>query len=188
MNTVPETLPDPTGMLLSSVLPNTGDVVAAEAAFWAHAENDLEASQAKTIPALMQAINRFLATAKPVLFLFPVMVSAAKHALEQAVRIKRLEATLQVVQGLIVNRTEVLAATDEARFRFIQGEVGAALLGIEKPYHLAIVIGEKAYLDITLAEAQARYLKTTGVEPLPSMIRSFLFVDEFTEEVKTNGV
>jgi hypothetical protein len=185
MSATIEPLPEHDGVI-GAGLPKPGDIIESEHAFWSAMDYDLESPLENQDQVVARMVG-FCTVMKPLVHWFPTMISAAKCCLNQIVRIKRLEATLQVIQGLVVNRTEVTAVTDEARFRFIQNEAGAALLGIEKPTHLVIVIGKKAYLDITLAEAQARYLKATGIEPLPSMVRSFLFVDEFTEEVP-NGV
>ena len=181
MNTGVESLPEHDGTLPAH-LPAPGEIIESESAFWAAVQYDMEAPLLTEREVATRVVG-FCKVMKPLINWFPIMVSAAKCCLDQVVRIKRLEATMRVIQGLVTDRTAVMVATDDARFRFIQAEVGAALLGSTKTHNLVIVIGKKAYLNITLAEAQSRYLRTTGIEPLPSMIRTMLFIDEFTEEL-----
>ena len=119
-------------------------------------------------------------TLEPVLTHVPALIACAKAAHTSLVRIRRLEASLRMVNTLSTDRRntqnlETLVATLD----FITTEVQAALIGELAPHNHLMVIGDRAYLNVPPIEAKARFLKDTEREPLPDIIVQFAFHDEF---------
>lgn len=119
-------------------------------------------------------------TSQAILEHVPALVACSKAAHQGLIRIRRLEATLRMINTLASDRrNEQNADTTKAVLDFISTEAQAALIGTTPPHNHLMVIGDRAYLNVPPIEAKARFLKDTEREPLPDIIVQFAFHDEF---------